>query len=104
MLVDPRAEWAEIFKEAWRTQRAHVAHPARHGQRTPRALGGARALDAARRWQFVSDERAGALMALLEERKKRLAAEAFGGEIGQARQLVHGKAIAPSDAVSNRLR
>ena len=29
MLVDPRAEWAEIFKESWRTQRALPNDPRR---------------------------------------------------------------------------
>src|SRR5437764_11042153 len=31
MLVDPRAEWAEIFKEAWRTQRDYFYDPKMHG-------------------------------------------------------------------------
>ena len=31
MLVDPRAEWAEIFKEAWRTQRDYFYDAKMHG-------------------------------------------------------------------------
>jgi tricorn protease len=31
MLVDPRAEWAEIFKESWRTQRDYFYDPKMHG-------------------------------------------------------------------------
>jgi len=31
MLVDPRAEWAEIFKEAWRIQRDYFYDPKMHG-------------------------------------------------------------------------
>jgi tricorn protease len=31
MLVDPRAEWAEIFKEAWRFQREYFYDPKMHG-------------------------------------------------------------------------